>query len=329
MWKELILSIVGKNDAQKVSFCEPANASDLTRIKRELNITIPKSLAGLLCETNGIIINQKPLIWPADRIITETVSVREQKLWEGNYGYHIEQYLFFARALGYDLFALICDNNENQDTKVSIFQTRQSCGLFMCESLYRWLKVWLSVDTFQYYRGPQQLQKYTRPLPSDIEKSLSYKLTAEQKEYRWQRQIVCSCGESNKLKLFYHGQLLDDGLIADTEEFRQKEEVECQKCKKRFILFEPYEQGYDSVVCGFHGSPEGDYSLREVNKSYRCQCGCDLFTLVVSASYDMDFYELITLETQRELDESYGWYDVQAICSNCHKNIDVIDYECA
>lgn len=45
-------------------------------------------------------------------------------------------------------------------------------------------------------------------------------------------------------------------------------------------------------------------------------------------SYDISLDDLADLETQRELDESYGWFSVEAICRKCRKVVCVISYEC-
>lgn len=327
MWKEFIAELVTQNEIADVSFCSPATENELAAIMRALHINAPHSLRRLLCETNGVTRKEKRLIWSTDDIIKETLKARECANWQ-NPHVPIEQYLFFANANGKDLFALECSNIDSE-AKIFVWQSDQPFGVFMCESLQKWLQIWLSVDVSRYYRGPQHLQKYAILISSETEQLLSRKLTSQRQSYSWQKQIACPCGRCDGFQLYYRGELLVDGTIADSKEIRQREEIACPSCQTQFVLFDPNEHGYDSVE-GNNGALGLDsYSTRLVNKLYRCECGCDRFILIATASYDIDFYELITLESQKYLDESYGWFSVEAICSNCHKSQIAIDYECA
>ena len=326
MWKEYIDSIVEQKE--KLVFFEPANSKDLNHIERKLKTAIPDSLAGLLRETNGILKNNDVIIYSTADIIKGTLTARKHVPWS----YHPEDYkdhLFFSMTTNGDVYFSIKEENDTGAEKIYVWECWNSCGVLMSESLEKWLRVWLWVDMTRYYRGPQHLQDFATLVTEKIQRFLSSELDDSQKEYCWQRLITCPCGSDSVFQLFYYGKLLDDGVIADTEEFCQKEEITCTKCNKQIVLFDAYQHGYDAVVCGFPETSEEGYSQRNVAQPYVCECGNKAFHLVVRASYDSNFYEMIELETQRELDESYGWYSVEAICSGCNKNITVISYECA
>jgi hypothetical protein len=328
MWKRYIDSVVRQEDKQMLVFFEPANSKDLNTAERKLKTVMPDSLASFLRESNGISKDNEVIICSTIDIIKCTLEARKHMPWRqypGDYKGHV----FFSTTNDHDDYFSIKRDNETGEEKVYIWEGHNSCGIFMCESLKRWLKIWLSVDMSRYYRGPQHLQEIEMPVAEKIQKHLTFQLSDYQEEYCWQRQIACSCGGDNSFQLFYYGKLLEDGGIADTEEFCQREEIGCAECNKRILLFDAHQHGYDPVVCGFPETPEEEYSKRNANQPYICECGNKAFHFVATASYDSSFYEMIELETQRELDECYGWFTVEAICSECSKNITVISYECA
>lgn len=327
MWKEYITSILKQGEVEKFSFFEPASSKDLTKVEKKLKVIMPESLACFLRETNGFSKGEDVIVCSTENIIKETLAARDHMPWKQ----HPEDYkghLFFSTARGDDGWFSITRDKDGLE-KVRIWEAWNSCGVFMCESLERWLKIWLSVDMGRYYRGPQHLQEYGKTVTDEIESLLSSRLQDYQKEYCWQRQVMCSCGNDAGFRLFYYGRLLENGHVADTQEFRQREEVECPQCQRHFVLFDAHQHGYDPVICQWPKRPKEEYSRRDVSQIYQCKCGSERFSLVATASYDMDFYEMIALETQKELDECYGWFDVEGICTECKKSVGVIDYECA
>lgn len=317
MWKEYIDSVVEQEVKQRLSYFQPANSKKLNSVERKLGVTIHDSLASFLRESNGLLRDNKVIIFSAHDIIKHTLQVRNS-MPRKQYPEVFKGHIFFSTTNNTnDHFSIKHDIETNREL-VYVWESHNIPGCFMSESLEKWLKVWLSVDRNRYYRGPQHLQEFGRPVTSKIQKYLSSELSDFKKEYCWQKQITCSCN-SNDFKLFYYGSLLEGGGIADTEEFRQREEIECQECHKRLVLFDAHQHGYDPVVCNFPDTPKDEYSQREIDLSYSCECGNNTFHFVATASYDSSFYDIVDLETQRELDECYGWFTVKAICSECKK----------
>ena len=140
MWKEYIDTIVEQEEKQKLNFFEPANSKDLNSVERKLKVIIPDSPASLLRESNGISKNKDVIIHPTIDIIKYTLTARKHMPWK-QYPEDYKGHVFFSTTNDHDDYFSIKRDNETGEEKVYIWESHNSCGVFMCESLEKWLNI--------------------------------------------------------------------------------------------------------------------------------------------------------------------------------------------
>jgi hypothetical protein len=102
MWIEAIAAL-----ADGINFSPPAPGSALREAEQKLGQALPRELAAVLAETNGIEgENGLGLIWPIERIVAENYSLRSDTDLASLY-MPFDSLLFFGDAGNGDLFGLV------------------------------------------------------------------------------------------------------------------------------------------------------------------------------------------------------------------------------
>jgi hypothetical protein len=171
------------------------------------------------------------------------------------------------------------------------------------------------------YLGPVRLRPYIEPVPAKLAKKLGL---TEEGDY-WHRRLVCTCGKRDAFQLKHSGEVQPDGMILSREDTLPKFKVVCHNCRTSIDLFDPCRHGHEGAL-GFHRSE--DVPGRRANRTYRCACGGEVFSVLVTVVYDPDPETLVEEFTEDTWDEAYGWFSADVICTKCKKVCGALGWEC-
>lgn len=137
MWKNYISKIV--EDAQ---FNEPITEKELSSIKEQLKIELPKPLIELYSETNGIKGPYYSYIWSTEMLIKENLSVWNIEEFE-NYK-KPDNLLFFVDAGNGDLFGYLIVNGTVESEVIYVWNHEDSTQRIVAPTLRDFIKGWYS-----------------------------------------------------------------------------------------------------------------------------------------------------------------------------------------
>lgn len=176
--------------------------------------------------------------------------------------------------------------------------------------------------------GPTYLEGYNQLLTAPFNGS--------EKEFEWRRQIVASNGELNfRIKYFGSRHQIYDSLITYDGGLGAKIIAVAQDSNEEIVLFDDSLHGYNAM---FVDDPET--RRRVPNKIYSAPNGEQIFRIVVSAYYQIDFdfeYEgqenfELTNGTVATIDrvkrDAFDWIGISAI-TNGGQRIQIFDRETA
>lgn len=168
--------------------------------------------------------------------------------------------------------------------------------------------------------GPPHLQQFSTRMGPRNRKLFRF----ENRQEAWQRMIRCDCETGNQFTIWFLGERCKTGEIADFDLQRQRVELGCASCSKRFVLFDAWHHGYDAVICELAtGAPK----RRKATSKYACRCDGTTFSVMVHAEY-LERDELVDLEPE-QWDHAFTWFTAKIQCSQCLAESTLIDYECA
>jgi hypothetical protein len=171
------------------------------------------------------------------------------------------------------------------------------------------------------YRGPVRLRPYIEEIPGTLARKLGL---SEEGDY-WHRRLVCSCGKRDAFRLKHNGKVLPSGMIQMVDGTLPKFKVVCRNCRTSIDLFDPCRHGHEGAL-GFHRRE--DVPGRRANRGYRCGCGGEVFSVLVTVVYDPDPEDLVEEFSEATWDEAYGWFSADVICARCKKAHGAMGWEC-
>jgi hypothetical protein len=171
------------------------------------------------------------------------------------------------------------------------------------------------------YLGPVRLRPYIEAVPAALAKKLGL---TEEGDY-WHRRLVCTCGKRDAFQLKHSGEVQPDGMILSREDALPKFKVVCGNCRTSIDLFDPCRHGHEGAL-GYHRSE--DVPGRRANRTYRCGCGGEQFSVLVTVVYDPDPETLVEEFTEDTWDEAYGWFSADVNCAKCKKVCGAMGWEC-
>ncbi len=138
MWKEYLLSI-----SKECQFKAPATEADIFPIKRDLNIDLPKKLADLYKETNGVFgIYGISFIWSTEQMVKENLFFRAiQK--QSDSMRSLDTFLFFSDAGNGDLFGYSIENGSIQNDEIYVWDHEDDSRRVIASSLEEFIKGWI------------------------------------------------------------------------------------------------------------------------------------------------------------------------------------------
>ncbi|MCX4462499.1 SMI1/KNR4 family protein [Streptomyces sp. NBC_01728] len=136
MWTELVTALPGST-----AFQPAASEASLRRCAAALRHPLPEDLAALLRESNGIEGEYGAgLIWPAERIVSENLTMREDAELATLY-MPFDPLLFFADAGNGDLFALLPTIRRPD---VFLWNHEDDSRTWVAPNLAKYLEWWLT-----------------------------------------------------------------------------------------------------------------------------------------------------------------------------------------
>ncbi|MFF1747569.1 SMI1/KNR4 family protein [Streptomyces mirabilis] len=136
MWTELVAALPGP-----IAFQPAASEASLRRCATVLRHPLPEDLAALLRESNGIEGEYGAgLIWPAERIVSENLTMREDAELATLY-MPFDPLLFFADAGDGDLFALLPTIRRPD---VFVWNHEDDSRTWVAPNLAKYLEWWLT-----------------------------------------------------------------------------------------------------------------------------------------------------------------------------------------
>ncbi|KUP07171.1 cell wall assembly protein [Bacillus coahuilensis p1.1.43] len=140
MWKEYIISI-----SKDHHFKEPATNNEMELVQKELNVQMPKELADLFKETNGVFDNWNcPLIWSTSQISKDNKFFRNFEDYSDIY-MPFENLFFFSDAGNGDLFCYsIVKNGTIDKTDIYVWNHEDDSRTWVAASLKDFIEGWLT-----------------------------------------------------------------------------------------------------------------------------------------------------------------------------------------
>jgi SMI1-KNR4 cell-wall len=140
VWRELILGVT-----DKARFADPAESDQIEVVERELGVRLPRDLAGLLGETNGVTDEYGGgLIWQSERIASDNRTFRGSSSLTELY-MPFDALLFFADAGNGDQFAFPITGVGPRDD-VFVWDHEDDSRRWYAGSLEQYLVWWLGGD---------------------------------------------------------------------------------------------------------------------------------------------------------------------------------------
>ncbi|WP_338036445.1 SMI1/KNR4 family protein [Neobacillus notoginsengisoli] len=125
-------------------FKAPATETEILSVKRELNIDLPKRLAELYSETNGVYGNYGiSLIWSTEQMIKENKffwSLHEYR----DFIKPLDTFLFFSDAGNGDLFGYLMENGTIQNENIYVWNHEDDSRRIIASSLKDFIKGWIN-----------------------------------------------------------------------------------------------------------------------------------------------------------------------------------------
>ncbi|MFS0688827.1 SMI1/KNR4 family protein [Sporosarcina sp. 179-K 8C2 HS] len=139
MWKDYLISI-----SKECQFKAPATEADILLIKRDLDIDLPKKLADLYKETNGVFGNYgSSFIWSTEQMVKENLffgaTIHEQDVSMRS----LDTFLFFSDAGNGDLFGYSIENGRAQNDDIYVWNHEDESRRVIASSLEEFLKGWI------------------------------------------------------------------------------------------------------------------------------------------------------------------------------------------
>lgn len=138
MWKGYLSSI-----SKECQFKAPATETEILSIKKDLNIDLPKKLADLYYETNGVYGNYGiSSIWSLEQMIKENLffwTLHEHK----ESMKPLDTFLFFSDAGNGDLFGYSIENGNIQNEDIYLWNHEDDSRSIIASSLEEFIKGWI------------------------------------------------------------------------------------------------------------------------------------------------------------------------------------------
>jgi hypothetical protein len=177
---------------------------------------------------------------------------------------------------------------------------------------------WKSLKGYKF-TGPSQIRQFVKHLSH--EEMENFQLQHD--PLIWQAAVCCKC-ECDVFGLRTLGEVNSEGLLCDTDGELQRVELLCKDCGRKFFLFDAILHGYNAVIDKINFASVS----RQVKNNYQCKCSYDKFQIAVSVIYDAS-PETLAEFTQKERNNSYGWFYAFLKCAACNRLINFVNYECA
>jgi SMI1-KNR4 cell-wall len=133
-WKAFFNSL--SNECQ---FKPPATESEIVAVKDTLEIELPRRLAQLYNETNGVYDDYGiSFIWSTEQTIRENVFCRN-----AHQQSDVNSLLFFADAGNGDLFGYLIEKDTIQSEKIHIWNHENGSRRIVATSLEKFLEGWI------------------------------------------------------------------------------------------------------------------------------------------------------------------------------------------
>ncbi|MEK4404666.1 SMI1/KNR4 family protein [Sporosarcina sp. FSL K6-6792] len=141
MWKNYIEKI-----SKEYYFKAPATNSEITFIKKELNIELPKKLLDLLNETNGVFDKfDCPLIWSTGKIVEDNLFFRNFDDYKDIY-MPFDNLMFFSDGGNGDLFGFAILNGSIQKEDIYVWNHEDDSRTWIASSLEDFIKDWITSE---------------------------------------------------------------------------------------------------------------------------------------------------------------------------------------
>ncbi|WP_043932566.1 SMI1/KNR4 family protein [Bacillus sp. EB01] len=139
MWKEFVTSI-----SKEYQLKEPATKFEIDQIIKELNVELPKELADLFSETNGVFDNWNcPLIWSTSQIVKDNLFFRNYEDYEDIY-MPFDNLFFFSDAGNGDLFCYsITKKGTIEKNDIYVWNHEDDSRTWVAASLKHFIKGWI------------------------------------------------------------------------------------------------------------------------------------------------------------------------------------------
>jgi len=138
MWKDYLISI-----SKECQFKAPATEADISLIKRELDIYLPKKLADLCKETNGVFGKYGiSFIWSTEQMVKENLffwAIHKQI----DSMRSLDTFLFFSDAGNGDLFGYSIENGSIQNDDIYVWNHEDDSRRVIASSLEEFIKGWI------------------------------------------------------------------------------------------------------------------------------------------------------------------------------------------
>lgn len=139
MWKDYLSSI-----SKECQFKAPATKTEILTIKKELNINMPKKLAELYNETNGVCGNYGiSFIWSTEQMVKENLSFRTIHEYRDSM-MPLDTFLFFSDAGNGDLFGYSIVNGSIQSEEIYVWNHEDNSRRVIAPSLEDFIKGWIT-----------------------------------------------------------------------------------------------------------------------------------------------------------------------------------------
>lgn len=139
MWKNYISSI-----SKEYYFKAPATITEITQIKEELNVELPKKLLELFSDTNGIFDKfDSPLIWSTSQIVKDNIFFRNFDEYKEIY-MPFDHLLFFSDAGNGDLFGYRILNGSIETDDIYVWNHENDNRTWIAPSLEVFIKGWIT-----------------------------------------------------------------------------------------------------------------------------------------------------------------------------------------
>jgi SMI1-KNR4 cell-wall len=138
MWREYLSSI-----SKECQFKASATEKEILSIEKELNVDLPKKLADLYNETNGVYGNYGiSFIWPTDQMVKENLvfwTIHDHR----EFMEPLDSFLFFSDAGNGDLFGYSIVNGSIQTDDIYVWNHEDDSRSVIASSLEEFIRGWI------------------------------------------------------------------------------------------------------------------------------------------------------------------------------------------